>query len=139
MSAEDLGQPGSVPGPGEATKATSAAAQSLLGGPDHGQQAATSAQQAFNKRRDELNRGGNTNTNGMGEGIVVLPQGGFARVSDYLDHDYIAANHSSFSPEPSRFMEDPDPECMYVWAAKSDKHTFARIRSHMYEPVTPEE
>jgi hypothetical protein len=72
--------------------------------------------------------------------VIMNPNGQKVSLSAILDHDYIAEDHHSiFADEPSTYLIAPNPDCMYVWAAKGDAKLFARIRSGAYRPVGTDE
>lgn len=74
-----------------------------------------------------------------GKGYVVNPNGTVVPIETYLEHLYVASDHSSIFADPARFMKEPKKDCMYVWASKGDPKMFGRIRSHRYRPVTADE
>ena len=71
--------------------------------------------------------------------IIMNPNGQKVSLTQILDHDYIAENHSSIYAESEKYLIAPNPDCMYVWAAKNDAKLFGRIRSGAYRPVGTDE
>lgn len=92
------------------------------------EQAARTANDAYKSQREEA----------KGE-TVVLPGGRKASVSQFLDHKYHPGNHTSVFADAHKFMKVVNPNSRYVWAAKSEPGTFAKIRSGKYRPVEKEE
>ena len=73
------------------------------------------------------------------EAYTVLPGGRRAAISQFIDHDYIPGEHSSIFADATKFMKEVKPGCKYVWAAKHDPGTFAKVRAQMYRPVQKDE
>lgn len=71
--------------------------------------------------------------------IIMNPNGQKVHLAQILDHDYIAEDHSSIYADSDKYLIAPNPDCMYVWAAKNDAKLFARIRSGSYRPVGTDE
>lgn len=71
--------------------------------------------------------------------IIMNPNGQKVHLAQILDHDYIAEDHSSIYADSDKYLIAPNPDCMYVWAAKTDAKLFARIRSGSYRPVGTDE
>ena len=71
--------------------------------------------------------------------IIMNPNGQKVHLAQILDHDYIAEDHSSIYAESDKYLIAPNPDCMYVWAAKTDAKLFARIRSGAYRAVGTDE
>ncbi len=82
------------------------------------------------------NRDKNAQPAGDFDDVVMTPNGGQVSLRQFLDHDYIAEDHSSiFARDPGTYIKEPDPDAMYVWPAKADAHLYAHIRSGRYIAV----
>jgi hypothetical protein len=74
------------------------------------------------------------------DGYVVFPNGRKVRISDLnLDHEYLSGDHSSIFADTAKFLKDPMPGAMYVWAKKDDPQAAAKVRSHLYRRVELDE
>jgi hypothetical protein len=73
-------------------------------------------------------------------GYVVFPNGRKVKISDLnLDHEYLAGDHKSIFADTAKYMKDPLPGAMYVWAKKDDPLAAAKVRSHLYRRVELDE
>lgn len=117
-----------------------AAGDSRTMGADISSQASSGAAAIDAQHRAVKDRAAETGT-----AVVVLPNGELGLLTDYVDHEFLSADHTSIFANPARFMKHPEPGYMYVWAAKDGKngqanaYTVAAIRSHKYRPVEKEE
>lgn len=70
---------------------------------------------------------------------IILPNSTRQPLEQYIEHAYSAGDHSSIFADVHRFMAEPKPGCMYVWAAKDSPRTWGFIRSERYRPVESHE
>lgn len=117
-------------------RSESAAAASL--GLTTSEQAAHSANDVLGAAADALL--GTRSRDGDLNDTIMAPNGQRVRLSQFLDQEYFAEDHTSiFAKDPGEYLKEPDADCMYVWPAKNDPQLFARIRSGLYEPVSTDE
>lgn len=119
------------------SKRTSPAAASLS------EQAVTGQQDILDRRLAEL-RSDMARDYGLGgapiDDVIMNPNGQRVRLTEIVDHEYIAEVHSSiFAGDPAEYLEAPNPDCMYAWPAKDDPHLFARVRDGSYRFVETKE
>lgn len=71
---------------------------------------------------------------------VVFPNGRKVKVADLnLDHEYLSGDHSSIFADTSKFLKNPMPGAMYVWAKANDPRALAKVRAHQYRRVELDE
>lgn len=76
----------------------------------------------------------------VNEGEVVFPNGRRVKISDLnIDMEYMAGDHTSIFADTARFLKNPIPGAMYVWAKKDDPAALAKVRGHLYRRVELDE
>lgn len=77
---------------------------------------------------------------GVVDGEVVFPNGRRMKVSDLnLDHEYLSGDHSSIFADTAKYLRDPIPGAMYVWAKANDPNALSKVRQHLYRRVELDE
>jgi hypothetical protein len=76
----------------------------------------------------------------LAPGTVAFPNGRIVRVEDLdIDHEYLAGNYTSIFADTAKYLKNPLPGAMYVWAKKDDPNALAKVRSHLYRRVELDE
>lgn len=74
---------------------------------------------------------------------IPLPNGKFGTLDLFIDNDYRSGNYTSIFSDPSKFMKEVNPDCIYAWVAfhkgSAESSLGGKIRSGAYRPVREDE